>query len=55
MNLLSRFYSWAITRGKAEINPLRQIPMGSRPTQTVKSDTPWIDDDRTQADLVRSR
>ena len=31
MNLLSRFFSWAITRGKASINPVRQIPMGSRP------------------------
>jgi integrase len=40
MNLLSRFFSWAIARGKATINPVRQIPMGSRPTQTVKSDTP---------------
>ena len=44
MNLLSRFYSWAIARGEAEINPVRQFPMGSRPTQTVKSDMPWIDD-----------
>ena len=32
MNLLSRFFSWAIARGKASINPVRQIPMGSRPT-----------------------
>jgi site-specific recombinase XerC len=45
MNLLSRFFSWAIARGKASINPVRQIPMGSRPTQKVKSDTPWLDDD----------
>ena len=44
MNLLSRFFSWAIARGKASINPVRQIPMGSRPTQTVKSDTRWIED-----------
>jgi integrase len=52
MNLLSRFYSWAIARGKAEINPVRQIPMGSRPTQTVKSDTPWIDDDAIVRKLI---
>lgn len=44
MNLLSRFFSWAIARGKASINPVRQIPMGSRPTQSMKSDTPWLDD-----------
>ena len=42
LNLMSRFFSWAIARGKATINPIRQIPMGSRPTQTVKSDTPWL-------------
>ena len=29
MNLLSRFFSWAIARGHASINPVRQIPMGS--------------------------
>ncbi len=55
MNLLSRFFSWAIARSKATINPVRQIPMGSRPTQSVKSDTPWLDDDaivrRVIADL----
>jgi len=45
MNLLSRFFSWAIARGKASINPVRLIPTGSRPTQTVKSDTPWLEDD----------
>jgi len=52
MNLLSRFFSWAIARGKASINPVRQIPMGSRPTQTVKSDTPWLDDDTIVRKLI---
>jgi len=52
MNLLSRFFSWAIARGKATINPVRQIPMGSRPTQAVKSDTPWLDDDTTVRQLI---
>ena len=52
MNLLSRFFSWAVARGKAEINPVRQIPMGSRPTQTVKSDTRWIDDDAIVRKLI---
>ncbi|MDB4955377.1 MAG: phage integrase family protein [Myxococcales bacterium] len=52
MNLLSRFFSWAVARGKASINPVRQIPMGSRPTQTVKSDTRWIDDDAIVRKLI---
>jgi hypothetical protein len=28
MNLLSRFFSWAIERGFAKVNPVRQIPVG---------------------------
>ena len=44
MNLLSRFFSWAIARQDI-VNPVRQIPMGSRPTQSVKSDMPQLDDD----------
>ena len=52
MNLLSRFFSWAIARGHAAINPVRQIPMGSRPTQTVKSDTPWLADDAIVRKLI---
>jgi hypothetical protein len=52
MNLLSRFFSWAIARDKASINPVRQLPMESRPTQTVKSDTPWLDDDAIVRKLI---
>ena len=52
MNLLSRFFSWAIARGKASINPVRQIPMGSRPSQSVKSDTPWLADDAIVRKLI---
>lgn len=52
MNLLSRFFSWSIARGHASINPVRQIPMGSRPTQSVKSDTPWLSDDAIVRKLI---
>jgi len=52
MNLLSRFFSWAIARGKASINPVRLIPTGSRPTQAVKSDTPWLEDDDIARKLI---
>ena len=52
MNLLSRFFSWAIARGKASLNPVRQMPIGSRPTQAVKSDTPWLNDDAIVRKLI---
>lgn len=52
LNLLSRFFSWAVARGKTAINPVRQIPMGSRPTQSVKSDTRWLDDDAIVRKLI---
>jgi integrase len=52
MNLLSRFFSWAIARGHVAINPVRQIPMGSRPTQSVKSDTPWLANDALVRKLI---
>jgi integrase len=45
VNLLSRFFSWAIERGHAELNPVRLIPQGKRPTQAQKRDQPWLDDD----------
>ncbi|MBA3461468.1 MAG: site-specific integrase [Deltaproteobacteria bacterium] len=52
MNLLSRFFSWAVARGKATINPVRQIPMGSRPSQGVKTDRRWLDDDAIVRKLI---
>lgn len=45
LNLLSRFFSWAIERGHASVNPVRQIPMGKRPRQRAKKEEPWIEDD----------
>jgi len=45
LNLLSRFFSWAIERGHTTINPVKQIPTGKRPQQPHKRDTPWLDDD----------
>lgn len=45
LNLLSRFFSWAIERRHATINPVRQIPAGKRPRQSPKSDVPWLNDD----------
>jgi integrase len=45
VNLLSRFFSWAVERGYASVNPVRLIPQGKRPTQAQKRDQPWLEDD----------
>lgn len=45
LNLLSRFFSWAVERGHATFNPVRQIPVGKRPQQAQKRDIPWLEDD----------
>jgi integrase len=52
LNLLSRFFSWAIERGHAEINPVRMIPVGKRPQQAQKRDLPWLKDDATVVELM---
>ena len=52
LNLLSRFFSWAIERGMIELNPVRQIPIGKRPKQSRKKDIPWLQDDAQVAKLV---
>lgn len=55
LNLLSRFYSWAVERGHASMNPVRQIPTGKRPQQTAKDEAqPWIDDDKTVRELMQA-
>jgi len=45
LNLLSRFFSWAVERGHAVFNPVRQIPQGKRPQQAQKRDVPWLKED----------
>ncbi len=50
LNLLSRFFAWAIDRERTTVNPVRQIPFGKRPKQPSRSDAPWLDDD----DIVRA-
>ena len=45
MNLLSRFFGWAVDRGYTTTNPVRLIPPGKRPRQSGKADAPWIEDD----------
>jgi len=45
LNLLSRFFSWAVQHGHTDVNPVRQIPQGQRPQQAQKRDVPWLEDD----------
>lgn len=47
LNFLSRFFSWAILRGHASVNPVKQIPQGQRPRPRLNADAQWIDDDST--------
>lgn len=54
LNLLSRFFSWAIERGHADFNPVRQIPTGKRPQATQKTDTPWLNDEKLVAKIIRA-
>jgi integrase len=52
LNQLSRFFSWAIEREYAEMNPVRMIPIGKRPQQAQKRDQPWLKDDDTVVKLM---
>lgn len=52
LNLLSRFFSWAITRGHCGANPVRNIPTGQRPQQTPKRDQPYIDSDEAALRMI---
>jgi len=54
VNMLSRFFAWAIERGHATINPVRQIPTGKRPQQAHKRDVPWLRDDAQVRKLMRA-
>lgn len=54
MNLLSRFFSWAVERGHAKVNPVRQIPVGKRPKESPKRDQPWLQDDAKVVELMQA-
>jgi integrase len=45
LNIVSRIFAWAIERGLASLNPVRQIPPGRRPQHAPKRDVPWLRDD----------
>ena len=52
LGLLSRFFAWAIERGFATANPVRQIPTGKRPKKSRKKDIPWLQDDALAMQII---
>lgn len=54
LNLLSRFFGWAITRGLATVNPVKMIPTGSRPTPARKGEGAWLEDDSKIPALMKA-
>lgn len=54
LNLLSRFFGYAIERGYAMVNPVRLIPQGKRPQQSPKREAPWLNDDAVVRQLVNT-
>lgn len=53
LNIVSRFFGWAIERGHATTNPCRMIPAGRRPQHAPKRDVPWLKDDATVRAIMR--
>lgn len=54
LNLLSRFFAWAIEHCHTQVNPVRMIPHGKRPQQAQKRDIPWVDDDEVVVKLMKA-
>jgi integrase len=51
LNLLSRFFSWAIDGGHAMTNPVKMVPMGKRPVAVLDVERPWLEDDSKVPEL----
>jgi integrase len=54
VNLLSRFFSWAIERGHADNNPVKSIPRGRRPVCAPKGDRSWLDSDEKTIEIFNT-
>ncbi len=54
LNLLSRFFSWAIERGHTTVNPVKMIPTSRRPQETQKRDTPWLEDEDQVSAIIKA-
>ncbi len=53
LSLLSRFFSWAIERGLASVNPVKMIPQGKRPKPQRPRSVPWLEDDSKVTALIQ--
>jgi integrase len=52
---LSRFFSWAIERGLATINPVKMVPPSKRPVRESKTASiPWLEDETKVPELVEA-
>jgi integrase len=55
LSTLSRFFSWAIERGHASINPVKMVPSSKRPVRASKTaDIPWLEDEDKVPELVKA-
>ncbi len=54
LNLLSRFFSWAIERGQASFNPVKMVPQGKRPSPAQKAIGEWLEDDGKVPGLMKA-
>jgi integrase len=54
LNLVSRFFSWAIERGLASVNPVKMIPQGKRPKPQRPRHVPWLEDDSKVPELIHA-
>jgi integrase len=53
LNLMGRFFSWAIERGLANVSPVKMIPQGKRPKPQRPRDVAWLEDDSKVPLLVK--
>jgi hypothetical protein len=54
LGTLSRFFSWAIERGQAALNPVKMVPPSRRPTLAIDRDQPWLEDESKVPELVEA-
>jgi hypothetical protein len=54
ISTLSRFFSWAIERGHASINPVKMVPPSKRPVRASKAaEIPWLEDEKKVPEIVK--
>jgi integrase-like protein len=54
LGTLSRFFSWAIERGEAVMNPVKMVPPSKRPVLAIDRDQPWLEDEAKVPVLVEA-